>query len=100
MWKPVGAADAVKTDLPLGVDVDGKQVGIYRIDGTLYAVEDVCPHAYALLTEGFIEGDEVECPLHGALFHIPTGECRRDPGGRDLETFPVKEEDGTVYIDV
>ncbi|MEM7442201.1 MAG: non-heme iron oxygenase ferredoxin subunit [Pseudomonadota bacterium] len=98
MWHDVGAADSVEEDEPLAVTVDGKEVGVFRVAGTLYAIEDICPHAYALLTQGFVEGDEVECPLHGAIFHIPTGQCRAEPGERDLETYRVREEDGRVLV--
>lgn len=43
-------------------------------------MEDICPHANALLSQGFMDGETIECPLHGALFDIRTGQCLREPG--------------------
>ena len=96
----VAAADSVAEDEPISVSIAGKEIGIFRVNGTLYAIEDVCPHAYALLSQGFVEGEEVECPLHQAVFHIPTGRCLREPAERDVATYPVKEEHGRVVVEL
>ena len=64
------------------------------------ALENVCPHAYALLTQGFVDGDTVECPLHEAVFHIPTGKCLKEPGGRDLKMYSVRLAGEEIQIKV
>ena len=97
-WHVAGTTGDVSDDLPLSAKIEGKEVGIYRVGDTYYALEDVCPHAYALLSQGFVEGDEIECALHGAKFHIPSGRCTKEPGGRDLKSFPVKIEGETVLV--
>ena len=78
-WQRVGSVADVQVDAPLAVTVGEKQLAVYRIGDDFYALDDVCPHAFALLSSGFVEGDKVECPLHQALFHIPTGKCRDRP---------------------
>lgn len=97
-WHDVGAVEEVSEDLPLSGKAGAKEIGIFRLGDAFYALEDVCPHAYALLSQGFVDGDEVECPLHGAKFHIPSGKCTKEPGGRDLATYPVKVEGGRVFV--
>jgi 3-phenylpropionate/trans-cinnamate dioxygenase ferredoxin subunit len=99
-WQAVGAASDVAEDEPLGVTVGDKRVGIFRIDGSLYAIDDICPHAFALLSQGFVEGEQVECPLHEALFHVPTGKCLREPAEDDVATYEVKEEDGRILVKI
>ena len=99
-WHKVAAEADVTEDEPATAKVADAQIGIFRVDGRLYAIEDICPHAFAFLSEGFVEGDQVECPLHEALFHIPTGKCLREPADRDLQTYEVKVEDGDVYVRV
>jgi 3-phenylpropionate/trans-cinnamate dioxygenase ferredoxin subunit len=89
-WNQVGTDDQISDDEPLSVKVGEKDIGIYRVNGELYAIEDICPHAYALLSQGFVDGETVECPLHEAVFHIPTGKCLKEPGGRDLCTYKVR----------
>ena len=85
---------------PLAATAAGAEIGVYLVDGTLYAIENVCPHAFALLTDGYAEGDEIECPLHQALFRISTGECLREPADRDLATYAVKVENGAILVRV
>jgi 3-phenylpropionate/trans-cinnamate dioxygenase ferredoxin subunit len=97
-WHDVAAASEVGEDMPLAVKVGEREIGIYRLESGYYALEDICPHAYALLSQGFVEGEEIECPLHGAKFHIPTGRCTKEPADRDIKTFPVRLEGGRIRV--
>ena len=99
-WHPVGNVDDITEDLPLAATVRGVEIGVFLVDGVLHAIENVCPHAFALLTDGYVEGDEIECPLHQAVFRISSGECLREPADRDLATYPVKVEGGAVLVRV
>lgn len=99
-WHDVAAAADVSDDTPVSVKVGEREIGIFALNGKYYAIEDVCPHAYALLSQGFVDGDEVECPLHGAKFHIPSGKCTKEPGGRDLACFAVKREGDRLFVEV
>jgi 3-phenylpropionate/trans-cinnamate dioxygenase ferredoxin component len=99
-WHDVAAAADVADDLPLTVKVGEREIGLYLLNDRYYALEDVCPHAYALLSQGFVDGEEIECPLHGAKFHIPTGKCTKEPGGRDLASYVVKCEGDRLYLKV
>jgi 3-phenylpropionate/trans-cinnamate dioxygenase ferredoxin component len=100
MWQPIGKVDAISEDEPLAATVSGTEIGVYLVGGKHYALENVCPHAYALLSQGFVEGEEIECPLHGAKFNILTGKCTMEPGGRDLKCYPVRVEGDTILVGV
>ena len=69
-----------------------------NVDGTIYACDDICTHAYASLSEGDINGDEIECPLHGAAFNVKTGQCLTPPAQEDLRVFPVQIEGQDVMV--
>ena len=97
-WITVGTVDELDDDEGLGVEVGGKEVGVFEVEGELYAIEDVCPHAYALLSQGFVDGRTVECCLHGAVFDIPTGEMLKEPGGRDLKTYQVRRTGDDIQV--
>ncbi|MGL4858489.1 MAG: non-heme iron oxygenase ferredoxin subunit [Enterobacteriaceae bacterium] len=97
-WQNICHQDQVSEDFPFAVKIADKEIGIYLVDGEYYALEDVCPHAYALLTQGFVEEGNVECPLHGAVFDIKTGRCLKEPGGRDLKSYPVRLVDLHIQI--
>ncbi len=99
-WHDVADSSQLDADFPLGVEVNGKPVGLYLQDGQVRAMEDVCPHADALLSQGFVDGEVVECPLHGARFEIATGKCLNEIGERDLKCYPAKIENGRVVIQI
>ncbi|MSQ72533.1 MAG: non-heme iron oxygenase ferredoxin subunit [Betaproteobacteria bacterium] len=99
-WHDVGPPDDLNEDQPITVKAAGREIGIYVLDGKHYALEDVCPHAFALLSQGFIMDGEVECPLHGARWDIATGALKAEPGGRDLKCYPCKVEGGRVLVEV
>lgn len=97
-WTAVGERAQVDADNPLGASVGETKIGIYEVDGALHAIEDVCPHAYALLTQGFVDGCEVECPLHNAVFDVTSGHHLRGEPCRNLKTFPVRITDGRIEV--
>ena len=97
-WIDVGTRDQVDPDQPLAISIGDDKFGIYEVGGELHAIEDVCPHAAALLTQGFVDGCEVECPLHNAVFDITTGRHLRGETCRDVKTFPVRLVGATIQI--
>jgi 3-phenylpropionate/trans-cinnamate dioxygenase ferredoxin subunit len=81
-------------------EVHGREIALYNINGRYYATFAICTHEYANLTEGWIDPDEcsVECPLHGARFSIETGEVLALPAYTPLPVYPVKVEDGEIWV--
>ena len=73
-------------------------IALYRVGDRVYALDDVCTHELALLSQGFVEGGAVECPLHGARFDIATGRCLAPPATVDLRTYAVRIEGGEVFV--
>jgi len=81
------------------VEVGSAPVCLVNVDGTVLAVHDVCTHALASLSGGWVEGDRIECPRHGAAFSLRTGEALTPPASRALPTFGVEVRDGRVLVD-
>jgi nitrite reductase/ring-hydroxylating ferredoxin subunit len=98
-WKHLCAASKLSDGEPLGFTVGDQRVALYKVDDDIYATDDVCSHAFALLSTGFLEGHVVECPLHGAMFDVRDGKCRSG-GYRDIRAFKVEIRDGEVYVDL
>jgi nitrite reductase/ring-hydroxylating ferredoxin subunit len=75
-------------------------LAIYHIGNEVYAVEDLCPHAGAMLSRGEVSVDDgiVTCPEHGSQFETKTGHRVRGPADDDIRTFPVIVEDGQAYL--
>jgi nitrite reductase/ring-hydroxylating ferredoxin subunit len=81
------------------VELEGTPVAVFNVEGSFYAIGDTCTHEEASLSEGYIDEDIVECPKHGAAFHIPTGEVRSLPATRSERTFATLVEDGDLYVE-
>ena len=99
-WHKVANAADVPEGGALQVSVGSELIAVCNLDGKFYAISDICTHQQANLSDGFIDGENIECPLHQALFHIPTGKVLREPAEVDLKTCPVKHEDGCIYIEL
>ncbi|WP_138470446.1 FAD-dependent oxidoreductase [Poseidonocella sp. HB161398] len=98
-WHPSIPAAEVREKGAVAVEADGLRLALFALEGEIFATANICTHAFALLTEGHVEGGCVECPLHQGLFDIRTGKAQGAPVTKDLATYAVKVEDGTVWID-
>ena len=99
-WHFAAKADEVEDDVPSLVVVGDRQIALCRLGDAFYAIDNICTHEYACFTDGFIEGEEVECPLHQARFHIPSGTAMGAPATEDLRTYDVRREGEAVYVRV
>jgi nitrite reductase/ring-hydroxylating ferredoxin subunit len=97
-WHRVAARSEVGEGEAIAVRVGDLQIALCRLGDRIHAFENVCPHAYALLSDGFVEEGEIECPLHAARFEIATGRCLSPPADRDLVIYPVRVEGDEVYV--
>jgi nitrite reductase/ring-hydroxylating ferredoxin subunit len=99
-WITVAEASAVTPGNMLGVKAGETDVALYNIDGQFYATHNICTHAHALLTDGWLEGDVVECPLHGGRFEIKTGKGLGAPITCDVKTVPVRVSGDKLQINL
>ncbi|MPW10965.1 Rieske 2Fe-2S domain-containing protein [Paraburkholderia sp. CNPSo 3155] len=81
-----------------GFTVQGRRIAIYRVDGRLHATDNICTHGHALMTDGYLEGQIIECPLHGGRFDVTTGKGLGAPITCDLACHKVEEADGEIRI--
>lgn len=84
----------------LGVTVGKKRYALFRLADGIYALDDICSHEYALLSEGEVWEEEVYCPRHGSRFDIRSGAVRNFPATRPVHSYPVKVEEGNIFIRV
>jgi len=90
--------DDVKPGNLKQVFVDGEPVCLANIDGELLAVDDVCSHEYVMLSGGYLEKDEVECPQHGSKFNLRTGDVINLPATQPIAVFEVKVDGDEVFV--
>jgi nitrite reductase/ring-hydroxylating ferredoxin subunit len=90
----VGAGEVRK------VETGGLTLAVYNLDGDFCVTDDACTHGPGSLSEGFVDGDVIECNFHQGAFNIRTGEVVRPPCMIPIRTYTTVVESGTVYIEV
>ena len=97
-YHAVAKTGDVDDDEVIAVSVGRTDIGIYKLDGEYYALNDICTHAYAAMSDGFVENGQIECPLHGACFDIKTGKALTAPATDDLASYPVRIEGDQILV--
>lgn len=97
--QPVAHASDVAPGTTKRVDAGGQSVLLCNVDGSLYAIQDVCTHDGGELDQGELEGERIMCPRHGAYFDVKTGEALTLPAILPVETFPVRVVGDDVFVD-
>ncbi len=90
------AADLPESS-PVTVQVDSRQIALFKTGGDVFAMDNACPHKGAPLGQGTVEGGKIFCPMHGWEFDIRTGICADRPD-RPAKCIPVRVVDGQVQI--
>ncbi|MGA8197182.1 MAG: non-heme iron oxygenase ferredoxin subunit [Acetobacteraceae bacterium] len=94
------AAADVEDDTPVRVETHDTAFAVFRVGDRHYVTQDACTHGPGSLTEGFVDGEEIECPFHQGRFHIPTGRPSAPPCTVSLRVWEAHLIDGQVCIDV
>ncbi|MBM4336123.1 MAG: non-heme iron oxygenase ferredoxin subunit [Deltaproteobacteria bacterium] len=97
-WQRVASVREVAPGEVKSVRVSGIDVALCNLAGSFHAVSNVCTHAYACLSDGYLEGDELECALHGGRFDVKTGAAGGGIVTEDLRRFAVRVEGDDVFI--
>ena len=82
------------------VEAEGHPIALFNVGGTFYAVDNDCTHAAGPLGEGMVEGEEVECPWHGARFNVKTGAALTPPAGADVTSYKVRVNGTDIEIEL
>jgi naphthalene 1,2-dioxygenase ferredoxin component len=97
-WVHVGGRGDLAVGEVIGVEAGGQSIALYDCDGELFATDNICTHAYACLSDGWLDGTTIECPLHAARFDVRTGKVLDPPATEDLKTYPVRLIDGEILV--
>jgi naphthalene 1,2-dioxygenase system ferredoxin subunit len=97
-WTDALPADALPTDDVVGMVVNGRDIAFYTCGDEVYATDNTCTHGQARLCNGFLDGHEIECPLHQGKFDIRNGQPTCDPVTEPLRSYPVRIEGRRVFV--
>jgi len=97
----VAQLSAIEPGAGLRIEVAGKEISLWNVDGAIYAIEDICTHEEAYLSEGYVTDNCcVSCPLHGAEFDLKTGKARTLPATEPVATYAVRVVGDDVQVAV
>lgn len=96
----IGSADSVPPgEVRVLRCAGGRELAVSNIDGTLFAIDDVCTHDGGTLGEGRLRNGRVICPRHGAAFDARTGKVLSLPAVKSVRAYELSVEDGAIYVD-
>ena len=91
--------DALEEGEPLRVEIEGRPpLAVYRVDGEYFVSDDTCSHGEASLSEGTLDGPEIECPWHSGKFCLRTGVALNFPAVTPIRVYPAIVKDGEIFI--
>jgi nitrite reductase/ring-hydroxylating ferredoxin subunit len=79
-------------------EVSGQRVLVCNVDGDIFAVSEVCPHADGPLGEGYLTDNMIECPWHASVFDVKSGKVQEGPASTDLAMFEVEIEGDDIFV--
>ena len=98
-WVRIADDSDIADGEPFASECHGEAIALYRYEGTIYAIGDLCTHEQVRLSDGWFDGDRIECPLHQSCFEIRTGKViEGGPAYLDVPAYAVKVEDGGVFV--
>jgi naphthalene 1,2-dioxygenase ferredoxin component len=100
-WIDVAAEADLFEGAGIAVAPEGQDIAVFKLEeGGVYAINNLCSHGNATLCDGFVEGHQVECPYHQALFDLRDGSVSCGPATEPVKSWPVKIENGRVLLDL
>lgn len=97
-WIEALPAADLPTDDVVGVVVAGRDIAIYTVGDEVYATDNICTHGQARLCDGFLDGHEIECPLHQGRFDVRSGRPTCEPVTEAVRSYPVRIDGPRVVV--
>jgi nitrite reductase/ring-hydroxylating ferredoxin subunit len=97
-WTPALDASMLLDGRPAAALVGDVEIVLVRRNGTIHALADRCSHRGGALHEGELEGDCIECPLHGTRFHLADGSVARGPSAYPQPVYEAREREGRIEV--
>ena len=97
-WILIGNVEDIEEDGVAHFEYQDKDYAIYRLKDGFYATDGICSHENALLSDGVVVGEEIECPLHQGTFNIKTGEAIMEPACDHINVYEIKVEKDELFI--
>jgi naphthalene 1,2-dioxygenase system ferredoxin subunit len=99
-WFDAMGVDELPQDDVVAVEINGREIAISTVNGAVYATDNTCTHGQARLSDGFLDGCALECPLHQGKFDVRDGKPMCEPAVESLRTYGVRIDGSRVYLKI
>jgi len=96
----VAGTDEIAAGSIKQIEVNGKSLALFNLDGNYYAIGNECTHRGGPLAEGYVVGESVTCPWHGAQFNVKTGAVEGSPAAQPVAKYNVRVQGNDVEVEV
>ena len=96
----LGSTSAVPQSGLTKFDAGGYEIAVANVDGTFYALSDICTHRGCSLSEGELDGTTLECICHRSRFDVSTGDVLQGPAERPVQVYAVRVQGDALVVDV
>ena len=98
-WVRIAHESDIEDGEPFASVLEDEAIALYRYDDEIFAIGDICTHDKVRLSDGWLDGDRIECPLHQSCFEIRTGRViEGGPATESVPAYAVKIEEGGVFV--
>ena len=99
-WKTVATTGKVAAGEVVGATIGDKEIAVYNLNGAYFATDNICTHAFAFLSDGWLDGDVIECPLHSGRFEVKTGKALGAPVTCDVKCYEVRVVGSDIQVKI
>ncbi len=93
-------ASAIPAGAARRFEIAGRAIAVYHTEGTFYATDDLCTHRRARLSDGYLDGRVIQCPLHFGKFDVITGQPLNPPCKIAVETFAITQQGDELFVEM
>jgi len=97
-WVTVAQLADIGEGEVLGVEIGDNSIALYNLDGEIFATDNICTHAFAMLSDGWLDGDCIECPLHAGRFDVRTGKALGPPVDEDIKVYSARVVGNDIQV--
>lgn len=97
-FKKVAKVSDIDEGQIIAVEVERELIVLSKLDGEIYAISETCGHSNGPLADGFIKGDQIECPWHGSRFCLTTGKVTQGPATESVARYAVRVDGDDIFL--
>ncbi len=84
----------------IGIEKEGKSILVTNLNGTYYAIGDICTHMGCKISDGILKGETAQCPCHGSIFNLKTGAVVKGPARNPEPVYTLRIDGEKILANI